>query len=178
VFFANFFQTAFGNSGDNDSRDYSTIHIYSEFKDLNEQVPVREIDVYHPTLFPNAIANLQQIVQVQHDQGMRYMRVGTKGHTENIDIDRLLSLDLGKMKDGDIYWIVDRNWIGNFMDIALIAIKKTMDYNKNPPVPQYEFVLVHNAERSGYELLFRVVNLWYFRVFTTEVRKYEATETT
>jgi hypothetical protein len=85
------------------------MHIYAGFKTFNEKVPVREIDVCHPTLIPSGIVELQKNAQVQHDQGMRHMYVGTKCHTENIDIDRLSSLDLGKMKDSEIHWIRDRN---------------------------------------------------------------------
>jgi hypothetical protein len=107
---------------------------------------------------------------------MRHMRVGTKCHTENIDIDRLSSLDLGKMKDSEIHWIRDRNWIGDFIDIPCLTIKKTIDYSKSPSIPHHEFGTAYYAE-TNYETRFFQEDLWYFRVFATEVKKYEATET-
>jgi hypothetical protein len=65
VFFANFSQTVFGDTRINGGGgDYGTIHIYSGFKDFNEQVPVREINVYQPSSIPSAIAELKKIAQV------------------------------------------------------------------------------------------------------------------
>jgi hypothetical protein len=94
------------------------------------------------------------------------MHVGTKGHRENIDIDRLLSLNFVNMKDGEICWIGNRNWSGHddFMDIPCIAIRKTMDSTKRSPVPKYEWVIVRNAERSNRRPDFKKIDPWFFGV--------------
>jgi hypothetical protein len=83
------------------------MHIYAGFKD-DEEIKFSPISIDDPTLLPNAIANLQQIAQNQHDHSMRVdIFIAVEDlyfkYAENIDIDRLLSLDLNIMKDSEIY---------------------------------------------------------------------------
>jgi hypothetical protein len=165
--------------------------IYAGFKDWNE-TSLSQIYVNEPSLFPDAIAELHQNAEIQRNQGARYMRVFIytyvemrkkdphSGHAENIDIDRLFSFNLNNMKDGEIYWIGDRNRRGHddFTDIPRIAIRKAMDSTKRPSVPKYEWVIVRNAERPNGRPDFKKIDLQYFEVYTRQVRKYEASETT
>jgi hypothetical protein len=57
------------------------------------------------------------------------------------------------------------------MDIERFGIKKTIDKSKTPSIPQYEFVIVNNVERPGYEPDFYRENFHHLCVYTTEIRK-------
>jgi hypothetical protein len=146
-----------------------------------------QIDTDH---IPTTIATLKGYArgQVNANGGKYYMRVSTTvasggGHAENIDIARLLDLDLNKMQDGEVYCIGDRNWIEkpffnvpSFaverpVDIPRLAVRKRMDRSKNPAVAVYEFGTAYRAESSKHQTIFTKEDIEIFRVYSAEIRQ-------
>jgi hypothetical protein len=86
-----------------------------------------------PNDIPKAIEELRKEAQKQRDMGLRYMRIVSaregegSAHVENIDIAKLLAVNLGEMKNGSVRCIGDCNWLdGRNLDIVRLAIKKTV----------------------------------------------------
>ncbi|MDR2720803.1 MAG: hypothetical protein LBB15_00750 [Puniceicoccales bacterium] len=92
----------------------------------------------------NLLHLLQRQAETQKQNGMRYMPIVTHsvthgGHMGNIDIEALLALNLGKMNNGDVYPIGDRNWMKG-VNVRLLAVKKEND--------TYKFVTVSQDARG------------------------------
>jgi hypothetical protein len=112
------------------------MHVFNGFK-------LSATDFFHFSLpiegqngIPKVIRELQGAAGMQREQdsSARYMLIDSvakmdggefSGHTENIDIARLLALDLDKMQNGEVYCIGDSNYIDPYnCDIAHLAISK------------------------------------------------------
>jgi hypothetical protein len=135
VFFANFFQTTFGDSRINGNREYGVLFAYlgTAFGE--------NADIYSPGIllqqltFEDSLDVLKAYAWQQKEQGLHYMRVKTSntssthaGHAENLDIDAILGLELEKMKDDVWAAVGNRNWI--LPDLAGVPMVLSNDEGK------------------------------------------------
>jgi hypothetical protein len=170
ILFAHFFQASdFGNRNIDIGGNYGTMLLYAGHK--------RYSKTCSPTIsvrgsnFSKGMEKLRKYAEDQRELGHHYMRAKTTTgkfsifnhscHTENIDINALLALDLDSMEIGKAYPIGDRNWSSWNMsyDIPRLAIRK-MD-NK----PTYEFGTLWNGSQ------FEKINMDDFEVYTTDIQE-------
>jgi hypothetical protein len=134
---ASLFQATFGNSEINKSGGYGTRKVLAGFSDADSFYPGIYVGEDGnapkiPELMKKAIRELQKKAQMYQKKGMRYMQIsshrpGDSGYTENIDIARLLALDLKQMKNEHVHWIGNSNYSDEYnIDSVRLAIKKTM----------------------------------------------------
>ncbi|MDR0741971.1 MAG: hypothetical protein LBE98_00710 [Puniceicoccales bacterium] len=118
----------FGNEKISGDRNFGAMLIYTGHTYRSPVYPLR-IGMDNQNCL-GGIAELKEQAAVQRSLGYRYMHVTTSSstgaHSENIDIDALLALDLDNMEPGKAYPISDRNWPGEDMsqDIPRLAVRK------------------------------------------------------
>jgi hypothetical protein len=162
VLFANFFQASeFGNKylSIKDDLEHGTAFIYYGARDNNSVYSKQGISVAG-TDFKAGMERLKRAAEEQKARGMHYMRVATENmawdmwnHTENIDIDALLKLDLDALKIGKPHIIGDRNWIDEKGRPVFLAIVKIITPASNRPI--YSFQSVSSGEPTEKEDVLR-----------------------
>jgi hypothetical protein len=106
------------------------------------------------------------------------MHIPEGGHSENLDVDAILALDLDTMEPGKAYAIGDCNWscpvpstdesdrvplqFSMLQDIPRLAVRKV---DGTPPA--YEFGFLYGST-------FKKEDVSYFRIYTTDVEKHDA----
>jgi hypothetical protein len=167
--FAGLFQAAFGDGRINNDIEYGTMHLLSGFP-----IGARDASFYSGEFFikspndiPNLITELKQMAQIQRNNGANYMRMAYEyhpdgGHAFNANIAELLTLDLDKMKDGEMRSIGDCNYTDSRgIDIMRLAIKRTAE--------GFRLGQAYYAESQSATTKFKPMNFTLFMVHKTEV---------
>jgi hypothetical protein len=177
ILFAHFFQASdFGKEDIDDDCSFGTILLYAGHKECSKAY-LPEINVVGAN-FLDVMTKLKKYAEEQQQQlGHHYMRVSTtasggaiidgndhSGHSENIDINALLAIDLNNMETERAYPIGDRNWSGGDVsyDIPRLAIRKVDN------TPTYEFGTLWDGSR------FEKTDMEQFEVYTTNIDRHAA----
>jgi hypothetical protein len=180
ILFANFFQASnFGNSSiKEDQGGFGTMSLYAGQKKPDEiyASALYGIGLFsiHKLSFLDEMEKLIGYAKEQQKLGHNYMRVREDVrvmedgkevsiyHSENIDINALLALDLNNMETGRAYPIGDRNLSSSNMshDIPRLAIRKV----GNTP-PTYEFGILSDGSA------FKKIDVAGFDVYTPGIQK-------
>jgi hypothetical protein len=151
VFFAEFFQSNFGNASQSWRIDYGTVYTYAGICSRRRACPMTSVGELGVR---GTFKWLQNKAREFRSGGISYMRISSRErchytdqtgnvlvmerlHAENIDVEMLLAVDIDGMSPGEIYPFGDRNWIRDSGTNCLPRLAVAMEHGGSALVPRF-----------------------------------------
>jgi hypothetical protein len=144
VIFGSILQSTFGNFRINNDCTHGTLRIFNGIKSSmvnNSYFRTYESKDYSVAGIVEGLRASAQELRQKYPN-LHYMRINTSFdgslHDENVDVDRLLNIDLNQLRPDEFYPFIDHNWIDSTSgEISMLAIKNS--------TTGFEFVTVGGA---------------------------------